>query len=41
LAITAQGNKMLSILSLKREQANNIHIGDGEKKKRVTKMATQ
>jgi len=40
-ANTAQGNKMLSILSLKCEHANNVHMCDGEEKKRVSKMATQ
>jgi hypothetical protein len=32
LAIIAQGKKMLSILSLKCEQANYVHMGDVEKK---------
>jgi hypothetical protein len=30
LAITAQGNKMFGILSLKCEKANNVHVGEGE-----------
>jgi hypothetical protein len=39
LANTVQGNKMVSILSFKREHANNAYLGDGKEKKRVYKMA--
>ena len=38
---TPHGKTMLSILSLKCEHVNNVHMDEGEEKKRVSKMATQ